>query len=119
MTDQRVHNMSVCGLLESESPLYADWEITADFYAGFWEVPEYCRSKGVEIPSNRRQTADLLADLFESRHEPYKKSSAISWRARYKGRDGVDEKHKENALKYYNQILAAIRQGRRAGAGRQ
>lgn len=118
MTDQRVHNISVCCLLESGSSLYADWEITAVFYAGFWEVLEYCRSKGVEIPSNRRQTAELLADLFESLHEPYKKSLAISWRARYKGRDGVDEKHKENA-KYYNQILAAIRQGRRSGTGRQ
>ena len=83
MTDQRVHNISVCCLLESGSSLYADWEITAVFYAGFWEVLEYCRSKGVEIPSNRRQTAELLADLFESLHEPYKKSLAISWRARY------------------------------------
>ena len=76
---------------------------------------EYCRTREPRFRTVR-QAVYLLAGPLESMHEPYRKLLGISWRARYKGRDGVNEK---NALECCDQTLAAIMQGRRSDAGPQ
>lgn len=83
-----------------------DWEITTIFYAAFWVVRQYCRSKGVKLPRNHGQAVKLLADRFQDIHDPYHALMMLSWNARYRGRSTVDENSKKRALDCYNKILS-------------
>ena len=102
---QTRHNLDTCSFLATKNPKYADWEITALFYAVLHLVDDRLEKRGVQ--PNHEQRRRMVQGYLHIR-VPYGKLYALSIKARYCGRETVGEGGLALAVRLYRQICTAL-----------
>ena len=105
---QSDRNLDACAHLESESPKYADWEITTLFYSAMHLVSDHLKKQNIEVPKSHKRMSALLSVMLPEIFQPYSALLKLSWNARYNGYDAV-KNCKSRAVGYHEQIAAALR----------
>ena len=105
---QSDRNLDACAHLESESPKYTDWEITALFYSAMHLVSGHLKKHNIEVPKSHKRMSALLYAMLPEVFHPYSALLNLSWNARYNGYDTV-KNSKSEAAGYHEQIAAALR----------
>ena len=86
---QSDRNLDACAHLESESPKYADWEITTLFYSAMHLVEDYFEKQNIDVPKSHKRTKALLSVILPEISLSYARLLQLSWNARCGGYDAV------------------------------